>query len=53
MLIAIPGLLDGGTLARVRALVDAAEWVDGNATSGHHSALANDRHRHAQLTRRP
>ncbi len=40
MLIAIPDLLDAGTLAHVRGLIDAAEWVDGNATSGHQSALA-------------
>ena len=40
MMIAIPDLLDEGTLARVRAAVDAGEWVDGNATSGHQSALA-------------
>ncbi|KKW92289.1 Fe2+-dependent dioxygenase [Sphingobium chungbukense] len=40
MLTVIPDLLDGETLGRVRALVDAAEWVDGNVTSGHQSALA-------------
>ena len=40
MLIAIPDLLTPAELARVRALVDAGEWVDGNATSGHQSALA-------------
>lgn len=40
MLIAIPHLLDASTVARVRAVIDAAEWVDGNATSGSQSALA-------------
>lgn len=40
MLIAIPDLLDGDALARVRAIVDAGAWIDGNATSGHQSALA-------------
>ena len=40
MLIEIPEVLDAATLARVRAVVDAAEWIDGNATSGHQSALA-------------
>jgi PKHD-type hydroxylase len=27
-------------VARLRALIDPAEWIDGNATSGHQSALA-------------
>ena len=40
MLIAIPELLDPAQVARVRAIVDAGEWVDGNATSGPQSALA-------------
>jgi PKHD-type hydroxylase len=40
MLIAIPDVLDAARVARVRALIDAAEWVDGNATSGAQSALA-------------
>ena len=40
MLIAIPDLLTADELARIRALVDGAEWIDGNATSGHQSALA-------------
>jgi PKHD-type hydroxylase len=42
MLIAIPELLDADRLARVRALIDAAEWVDGNVTSGPQSALAKN-----------
>lgn len=40
MMIQIPDVLDAGQLAKVRALIDAAEWIDGNATSGHQSALA-------------
>jgi PKHD-type hydroxylase len=40
MLIAIPDLLDGETVARLRGIIDAADWVDGNVTSGHQSALA-------------
>ncbi|MBD8471571.1 MULTISPECIES: Fe2+-dependent dioxygenase [unclassified Sphingomonas] len=40
MLIAVPDVLDSAGVARVRALIDAAEWVDGNATSGVQSALA-------------
>jgi PKHD-type hydroxylase len=39
MLIAIPHLLDAAGVARVRGLIDAAEWVDGNVTSGAQSAL--------------
>ncbi|HEX8641075.1 MAG TPA: Fe2+-dependent dioxygenase [Allosphingosinicella sp.] len=40
MMIAVPDLLDRAGVARVRAIVDAGEWVDGNVTSGHQSALA-------------
>jgi PKHD-type hydroxylase len=40
MMIAIPDLLDAGTVVRLRTIIDAAEWVDGNVTSGHQSALA-------------
>ncbi|MCW3837478.1 Fe2+-dependent dioxygenase [Sphingomonas canadensis] len=40
MLIAIPDLLDAAALARVRAITDAGEWVDGNVTSGPQAALA-------------
>lgn len=40
MLIAIPDVLDANGVAKIRALIDAAEWIDGNATSGHQSALA-------------
>ncbi len=40
MLIAISDLLTADELARVRHLLDSADWVDGNATSGAQSALA-------------
>jgi PKHD-type hydroxylase len=40
MMIAIPDVLDAAGIARVRTIIDAGEWVDGNITSGHQSALA-------------
>ena len=40
MMIAIPDVLDAAALAEVRAAIEGGEWVDGNATSGHQSALA-------------
>lgn len=40
MLIAIPDLLSADEVARVRGIIDAAEWIDGNVTSGAQSALA-------------
>lgn len=40
MMIALPDLLSADAVARLRAVIDAAEWIDGNATSGHQSALA-------------
>lgn len=40
MLIAIPDLLGADAVAQVRALIDVGDWVDGNITSGHQSALA-------------
>lgn len=40
MLIAIPDVLDAAGVARVRAIIDATPWVDGNETSGPQSALA-------------
>jgi len=46
MLIAIPDVLDAKGVAKLRAMIDAAEWIDGNATSGHQSALAK---KNAQL----
>ena len=40
MMIAIPDVLDPPALARVRATIEAGDWIDGNATSGHQAALA-------------
>lgn len=40
MLIAIPEVLDAAGVARVRAVIDAGDWIDGNATSGPQAALA-------------
>ena len=40
MMIEIPDVLAPSEVARLRSLVDAGEWVDGNATSGRQSALA-------------
>jgi PKHD-type hydroxylase len=40
MMIEIPDVLDAAGVARLREIVDAGEWVDGNATSGPQSALA-------------
>ncbi|MEG3178347.1 Fe2+-dependent dioxygenase [Sphingomonas sp. RB3P16] len=40
MLTVVPDLLDTAQVAALRAVIDAADWIDGNATSGHQSALA-------------
>lgn len=40
MLVAIPDVLGAAELARYRAMLEAAQWVDGNITSGEQSALA-------------
>jgi PKHD-type hydroxylase len=40
MLNVIPDLVSPAQLAEIRATIDAAEWIDGNATSGTQSALA-------------
>ena len=40
MLLKIPQVLTREQVAQCRALMDAAEWVDGNVTSGRQSALA-------------
>lgn len=42
MLTIISDLLDTRQIQDVRALIDAAQWVDGNVTSGHQSALAKN-----------
>jgi PKHD-type hydroxylase len=40
MLTVVPDVLAPEQVAELRALIDAAEWIDGNATSGAQSALA-------------
>ncbi|HEX7742010.1 MAG TPA: Fe2+-dependent dioxygenase [Sphingobium sp.] len=40
MLTVVPDLLQGESLHSVRSLIEGAQWVDGNVTSGHQSALA-------------
>ncbi|WP_374574010.1 Fe2+-dependent dioxygenase [Phenylobacterium sp.] len=40
MMLHVPEVLTKAQVAEVRAVIDAAEWVDGNATSGSQSALA-------------
>jgi PKHD-type hydroxylase len=40
MLLHVPSVLTPDEVTEVRALIDAAEWVDGNVTSGAQSALA-------------
>ena len=40
MLLEIPDILTRDEVAQVRARLDAARWIDGNATSGHQSAQA-------------
>jgi PKHD-type hydroxylase len=50
MLIAIPQVLDADGVARLRAVVDAGEWIDGNATSGPQAALAKRNEQLAEST---
>lgn len=40
MLVRIPQILSSDDIRRIRTLIDNADWADGNATSGHQSALA-------------
>lgn len=42
MLIAIPDVLSPAQVAEARALLDAAEWVDGRVTAGHQGARVKD-----------
>jgi PKHD-type hydroxylase len=42
MLTIIPEILNKAQIAEYRALMDKAEWVDGNVTSGQQSALAKN-----------
>lgn len=45
----IPQLIDGPAVAGIRSIIDAAEWVDGNNTSGQQAAQAK---RNMQLPQR-
>jgi PKHD-type hydroxylase len=40
MMIHVPEVLTKAQVAEIRALIDAADWVDGNVTSGPQAALA-------------
>jgi PKHD-type hydroxylase len=40
VLLQIPEVLNGEQVRQIRARIDGASWVDGNATSGHQSAKA-------------
>lgn len=42
MMISVPDLLDADAVTRVRQIVDAAPWINGNATSGPQAALAKN-----------
>jgi PKHD-type hydroxylase len=40
MMLHVPEVLTKAAVAELRAMIDAADWIDGNATSGSQSALA-------------
>lgn len=42
MLLHIPEVLSAEQVAHARAILDAAEWIDGRVTAGHQSARAKD-----------
>jgi len=42
MMLHVPGVLSPDQVASLRALIDAADWEDGNATSGKQSRLAKN-----------
>ena len=50
MLIEIPRVLDDDGVARLRAVIDAGEWVDGNVTSGPQAALAKNNEQLAEAS---
>ena len=39
-MVRVPAVLTPAQVAAMRARLDAGEWIDGNATSGHQSAHA-------------
>ena len=42
MMLQIPDVLTADEVARCRAILDAADWIDGNATSGFQAAMAKN-----------
>ena len=48
MLLQIPGVLTKDDVRDARALLDAAEWIDGRVTAGHQSARAKDNEQFAE-----
>ena len=40
MMLRIPAVLDAGGVAVIRGIIDAAQWTDGNTTSGSQAAQA-------------
>lgn len=44
MLVHVPNLLSSADVESIRSDIDASDWTDGNATSGHQSALAKQNH---------
>src|SRR5690606_34489850 len=42
MIITVPDVLSGAQVREARAVLDAAEWVDGRVTAGHQSARSKD-----------
>jgi PKHD-type hydroxylase len=42
MLVQVPDVLTPEQVAHGRALLDAADWIDGKVTAGHQSAKAKD-----------
>jgi PKHD-type hydroxylase len=42
MMIQIPDVLTPDQVAHCRVVLDAADWIDGNATSGHQAAMAKN-----------
>ena len=42
MLLTIPAVLNSAQVAEARAILEAAEWIDGKATAGHQGARVKD-----------
>lgn len=42
MLLPLPALLSPDEVAALRRIIDTADWIDGNATSGHQAQLVKD-----------